>query len=58
MGEAGLPWAVVDQRCAVHGVTGLHVVDASVMPSIPSVPTNLTTMMIAERCADLLRSGR
>jgi choline dehydrogenase len=56
MGDAGLPWAVVDQRCAVHGVTGLHVVDASVMPSIPSVPTNLTTMMIAERCADLLRT--
>ncbi|QYN39036.1 GMC family oxidoreductase N-terminal domain-containing protein [Pseudonocardia sp. DSM 110487] len=57
MGDAGLPWAVVDQQCAVHGVTGLHVVDASVMPSIPSVPTNLTTMMIAERCADTLAAS-
>lgn len=55
MGDAGMPWAVVDQDCAVHGTQGLRVVDASVMPAIPSVPTNLTTMAIAERAAELLR---
>ena len=35
MGEAGAAWAVVDQRGKVHGVDGLHVVDASIMPTIP-----------------------
>nr|WP_246220702.1 GMC family oxidoreductase [Phytoactinopolyspora mesophila] len=51
MGPAADPAAVVDQRCRVHGVAGLSVVDASVFPSIPSTPTNLTTMMLAERIA-------
>jgi choline dehydrogenase len=56
MGDSGLPWAVVGQDGAVHGTQGLRVVDASIMPVIPSVPTNFTTMMIAERCAALMRS--
>jgi choline dehydrogenase len=55
MGDPGLPWAVVGQDGAVHGTQGLRVVDASIMPVIPSVPTNFTTMMIAERCAALMR---
>lgn len=55
MGDSGLPWAVVGQDGAVHGTQGLRVVDASIMPVIPSVPTNFTTMMIAERCAALMR---
>ena len=55
MGDPGLPWAVVGQDGAVHGTEGLRVVDASIMPVIPSVPTNFTTMMIAERCAALMR---
>jgi choline dehydrogenase len=42
-------WAVVDAVGAVKGVTGLRVVDASIMPEIPSTVTNLTTIMIAER---------
>lgn len=49
MGAADDPFAVVDERCAVHGVDGLSVVDASVFPSIPSTPTNLTTAMLADR---------
>lgn len=51
MGTDDDPLAVVDERCRVHGVAGLAVVDASVMPSIPSAPTHLTCMAIAERAA-------
>jgi choline dehydrogenase len=57
MGQAGADWAVVDQRGKVHGLEGLHVIDASIMPTIPAVPTNMTTIMIAERCADALRAS-
>lgn len=54
MGDDGDRQAVTDQQCRVRGVANLHVVDASVMPCIPSVPTNLTCMMIAERIVDHL----
>jgi choline dehydrogenase len=54
---AHVVWAVVDQRGKVHGLDGLHVIDASIMPTIPAVPTNMTTIMIAERCADALRAS-
>jgi choline dehydrogenase len=46
--------AVVSQRCRVHGADNLWVVDASVMPTVPAVPPNLTTIMIAERAATWL----
>lgn len=46
--EAG---AVVDARGRVHGVEGLMIVDASIMPTIPAANTNLSVIMIAERCA-------
>lgn len=52
MGAATDPMAVVDQYCRVHGLTQLRIVDASVMPLIPSGPTNLTCIMLAERVAD------
>lgn len=48
MGASDDPAAVVDENGAVRGVNGLHVVDASIMPEIPSVATNVTTIMIAE----------
>jgi choline dehydrogenase len=51
MGPADDPDAVVDQYGRVHGVEGLNVLDASIMPSIPRANTNLTCIMIAERGA-------
>jgi choline dehydrogenase-like flavoprotein len=49
------PEAVVDSQLRVHGLEGLRVVDASIMPLIPRGNTNAATMMIAERGADLIR---
>jgi choline dehydrogenase len=43
---------VLDQRCRVLGVENLYVVDASAVPEIPSVNTNLTTVALAERAAE------
>jgi choline dehydrogenase len=51
MGGPQDPWAVVDSRGAVKGLEGLRVIDASIMPVVPSVAINPTTIMIAERIA-------
>jgi len=51
MGPAADAGAVVDRRGRVHGVDGLYVVDASIMPTIPAANTNLPTLMLAERCS-------
>ncbi|ABR91475.1 glucose-methanol-choline oxidoreductase [Janthinobacterium sp. Marseille] len=48
MGNDSDETAVVDKNGKVRGVSCLHVVDASIMPDIPSVATNLTTIMLAE----------
>ena len=48
------PLAVVDDRLAVHGVAGLRVIDASVMPRITSGNTNAPTVMIAEKGAEFV----
>jgi hypothetical protein len=49
------PDAVVDGQLRVHGIDGLRVVDASVMPEATNGNTNAPTIMIAERAADLIR---
>jgi choline dehydrogenase-like flavoprotein len=50
------PQAVVDSSLRVHGLQGLRVIDASVMPTITGGNTNAPTIMIAERGAELIRS--
>ncbi len=47
--------AVVDAELRVHGIEGLRVVDASIMPALPRGNPNLPVMMIAEKAADLIR---
>ena len=58
MGPESDPMAVVDQYGKVHGLSGLRVVDASIMPDCIRANTNVTTMMIGERIADFIREGK
>ena len=55
MGPRDDEHAVVDHELRVHGLHGLRVVDASVMPTIPGGNTNAPTVMVAEKAADLIR---
>jgi choline dehydrogenase len=55
MGPATDKTAVVDDQLRVHGLRGLRVVDASVMPNMPSANTYSSTMMIAEKASDMIR---
>ena len=56
IGDAGDDMAVVDPAGKVHGVSGLRVADASIMPVIVSANTNLTAIMIGEKIADAARA--
>jgi choline dehydrogenase len=54
MGPESDRMAVVDERLAVRGLAGLRVVDASVMPTMPSGNINAAVMMVAEKAADMI----
>ena len=58
MGPSSDPMAVVDQYGKVHGLEGLRVVDASIMPDCIRANTNVTTMMIGERVSDFIKDGK
>jgi choline dehydrogenase len=55
MGPADSTWAVVDDQLRVHGLQGLRVIDASIMPRMISANLNASTLMIADKASDLIR---
>jgi len=57
MGLPGDPGAVAAATGAVLDLESLFVIDASIMPAVPSVNTNLTTLMLAQRCGGWLAEG-
>ena len=58
MGPASDDMAVVDQQGRIHGLENIRVADASIMPDCIRANTNATTIMIGEKVADYIRTGR
>jgi choline dehydrogenase len=58
MGPASDPLAVVDERLSVHGMPGLRIVDAGVIPVVPNGNTHSTVCVVASRAADLIAEDR
>src|SRR5436309_1470996 len=58
MGPADSTWAVVDAQLRVHGLQGLRVIVASIVPRMISANLNASTMMIADRASDLIRGRK
>jgi choline dehydrogenase len=58
MGPDSDPMAVVDAQLRVKGIAGLRVADASIMPTLIGGNTNAPSIMIGEKCAELIRSQR
>ena len=57
MGPKTDPMAVVDQNLKIHGLDGIRVADASIMPETVRANTNVTTMMIGERVASFVNDN-
>jgi 5-(hydroxymethyl)furfural/furfural oxidase len=57
MGARDDPEAVVDPAGCVHGIAGLRIADASIMPTVPRANTNLPTIMIAEKLAAAMQAN-
>jgi choline dehydrogenase len=57
MAPANNPMAVVEHELRVHGLSGLHVADAPIMPTVVSGNTNTACIMIGEKCADMVLGG-
>jgi choline dehydrogenase-like flavoprotein len=57
MGSASDADSPLDPQLRVKGVSGLRVADASVMPFLPAVNPCITTMMIGEKCADMIKAS-
>jgi choline dehydrogenase len=58
MAPAANPMAVVDHEPRVHGLSGLRVADAPIMPTPVSGDTKAACIMIGEKCAEMMLAGR
>jgi len=57
MGPDSDPLAVVDPQLRVRGVDGLRIADGSILPFLPAINPCITTMMVGEKCADMIKRG-